>query len=152
MWHSHCQNERFYKQNKKPQTCNLPEPLDLYVLVMVNNNVYHYRLHVIIRIYMYIRRKQQSNKQNYISMLWRFSKKLFADTCIPFPEQNLVIFFNFDSLTSVSINTSKMSIEKPRNLKLAPLSRGIYRNKSFGPRRTAISHKRKTVMVLENVY
>lgn len=81
-----------------------------------------------------------------------FKKKLFADTCIPFPEQNLVIFFNFDSLTSVSINTSKMSIEKPRNLKLAPLSRGIYRNKSFGPRRTAISHKRKTVMVLENVY
>lgn len=42
-----------------------------------------------------------------------------------FPVIKLIeIFFNFDSLTSVSINTSKMSIEKPRNLKLAPLSRG----------------------------
>lgn len=151
MWHSHCQIEWTFLQAKQKTTKQ--QPLDLYVLVMVNNNVYHYRLHVIIHIYMYIRRKQQSNKQNYISMLWRFSKKkLFADTCIPFPEQNWVIFFNFDSLTSVPINTSKMSIEKPRNLKLAPLSRGIYRNKSFGPRRTAISHKRKTVMVLENVY
>lgn len=61
-----------------------------------------------------------------------------------FPVIKLIeIFFNFDSLTSVSINTSKMSIEKPRNLKLTPLSRGIYRKlKSFGPRRTAISQKK----------
>lgn len=69
---------------------------------------------------------------------------MFAD--ILFPEQNLEIFFNFDSLTSVSIKTSKMSIEKPRNLKLDPLSRGIYRKlKSFGPRRTVISQKKDSI-------